>query len=533
MAEIRINANTRSLQQGISVTTREAQKLTRTLTKTKAPLLHASETNKSIRANQKYGRGLQQSTANLRRMNQAATQSINLQKQQIAMQTQMIQQQQKYIALLQQTQKTGGGTGGRGAPTTLGPVTSRLRSFRQGIDQRMAPFGEMSRVIGSVKGMLGMFLAPLAVPVGLMAALGSRGTGTAIQRQAALSGLYATTGRRTNLAGLGAAGMRMGYTQAQTFQMATQQAQAFGGFSRGNTMATMQMARAYNLSPGALMQLQQATRITGATGANTAQDINNALVQGLRSGRFSSAMMNEFASTLTGIFGSMQDRAVRANLNIVTGILSTAGRQMGGQFARSPMATGRLLGRADMALRGGQGAGQAMMLSALMRRGMNYAQAQERLQEGIFSGNNFATFLRISRQFGQGAMGRMVASQAFGISALDLRALQKIDPSAVTAQQAQMAGGRGVRVGFGGRVFGGTRGEIQRRAQTASGMMAIQRRQIATAETFADLRIQMDPAFAAGNQLLVATIQKLTGTMGVLLPKLQSAIDSMGGKFGR
>lgn len=529
MAEIRINANTRSLQQGISVTTREAQKLTRTLTKTKAPLLHASETNKSIRANQKYGRGLQQSTANLRRMNQAATQSINLQKQQIAMQTQMIQQQQKYIALLQQTQKAGGGTGGRGAPTTLGPVTSRLRSFRQGIDQRMAPFSEMSRVIGSVKGMLGMFLAPLAVPVGLMAALGSRGTGTAIQRQAALSGLYATTGRRTNLAGLGAAGMRMGYTQAQTFQMATQQAQAFGGFNPRNTISTMQMSRAYGMEPSMLIGLQQTARLSGATFANTSKQINKALVQGLRSGSFSSAMMNEFAGTLLGIFGSMQDRATNISLRHVSKLVAVSGKQMGYTFSRSPQRTGMLLSRADMALRGGQGAGQAMMLSALMRRGMNYAQAQERLQEGIFSGNNFATFLRISRQFGQGAMGRMVASQAFGISALDLRALQKIDPSTV------MQGKITPQITVGGKVTAkdSISKMIQRRAQTASGMMAIQRRQIATAETFADLRIQMDPAFAAANQLLVATIQKLTGTMGVLLPKLQSAIDSMGGKFGR
>ena len=532
MAEVKIRADAGNLQRGIKVTTQQAQKLTKALTQKKVPLLHAQETQKSVKANAQFSRGLVQSARGMKQVNRQAQLLAQTQQRQISMQKQMIQQQREYIQLLKQTQ----GTGGSGGGAPVGGVTGRLRSFRKGLDSRIgkasAPFGELKKIIGSVKGIAGAFLAPIAVPVAAMAALGSRGTATAMQRQAAQSQLFGITGRRSNLGGLGAAGMGLGFTQAQSFQLAGQQAQAFGNFSRGNTVATMRMSRAYGLNPGALLQLQQATRMTGAQQAGTAFDINNALVAGLKSGRFSSAMMNEFASTLTGIFGSMQDRAMRVNMRVVSGIVGTAGRQMGGRFARSPLATGRLLSRTDAALRGGQGAGQAMMLSALMRQGMNYGQAMERLQEGLFAGNNFATFLKVSRQFGTDtAMGRVIAGQAFGMSPLDLRALQKIDPSTVTGTRAGAAGGGGARVSFGGRTFSQqsqNAAMIRQRAQQATGMNAIQLRQIRTAEQFADLRIKMDPAYAAANKLLVMGLNKLSGQIGSLLNKIQSA-----GLFGR
>lgn len=527
MAEVRIKADARNFQQGIRVSTQQAQKLSRVLTKTKAPLLHASETQKSVRANAQFSRGLQQSARSYQQVNRQSRAMLQMQQKQIALQQQMIAQQREYVALLQRTGGAGGGGGQK-----VGKWTQRFIDTRKAIDQKVAPFSELSKVIGSVKGILGMVLAPIAVPVAMMAALGSRGTATAMQRQQAQSQLFGITGRRSNLGGLGAAGMNLGFTQAQTFQLAGQQAQAFGNFSRGNTMATMQMSRAYGLAPGTLLQLQQATRMTGARQAGTAFDINNALISGLKSGRFASAMMNEFAGTLTGIFGSMQDRAVRVNMQSVSGILGTASRQMGGQFARSPMATGRLLGRADAAMRGGQGAGQAMMLSELMQQGMNYGQAVERLQEGLFAGNNFATFLRVTRRFGTNtAMGRVVAGQAFGMSPLDLRALQRIDPASMSGMRAQAAGGGGVSVRFGGRTYsqqGINAAMIQRRGQQAAGINAIQRRQIQTAEAFADLRIKMDPAYAKANDLLLTALRKLSGTMGTLISKIEKS-----GVFGR
>jgi len=531
MAEVKIRADAGNLQRGIKVTTQQAQKLTKALTQKKVPLLHAQETQKSVKANAQFSRGLVQSARGMKQVNRQARMLAQTQQRQIAMQKQMIQQQREYIQLLKQTQGSGGGGGG--AP--VGGLTGRLRSFRKRLDSRIekasAPFGEMKKIIGSVKGIAGAFLAPIAVPVAAMAALGSRGTATAMQRQAGMSQLFAVTGSR-NLGGIGGAGVSMGFSRGQSYQMAAQYAQAQGRFDPRSAIASMQMSRAYGMNPGALMQLQQVTRTAGGTFANNAQQINNALVAGLKSGRFSSAMMNEFASTLTGIFGSMQDRAMRVNMRVVSGIVGAAGRQMGGQFSRSPQATGRLLSRTDAALRGGQGAGQAMILSALMRQGMDYGQAMERLQEGLFAGNNFSTFLKVSRQFGTDtALGRVVAGQAFGMSPLDLRALQKIDPSTVTGTRAGMAGGGGMRFSFGGRTFSQQSQNadmIQQRAQQATGMNAIQLRQIRTAEQFADLRIKMDPAYAAANKLLVMGLNKLSGQIGSLLSKIQSA-----GLFGR
>ena len=69
MAEVRIKADARNFQQGIRVSTQQAQKLSQVLTKTKAPLLHASETKKAVRANTQFARGLQQSARSYQQVN--------------------------------------------------------------------------------------------------------------------------------------------------------------------------------------------------------------------------------------------------------------------------------------------------------------------------------------------------------------------------------------------------------------------------------------------------------------------------------
>jgi len=229
MAEVKIRADAGNLQRGIKVTTQQAQKLTKALTQKKVPLLHAQETQKSVKANAQFSRGLVQSARGMKQVNRQARMLAQTQQRQIAMQKQMIQQQREYIQLLKQTQGSGGGGGG--AP--VGGLTGRLRSFRKRLDSRIekasAPFGEMKKIIGSVKGIAGAFLAPIAVPVAAMAALGSRGTATAMQRQAGMSQLFAVTGSR-NLGGIGGAGVSMGFSRGQSYQMAAQYAQAQGRF---------------------------------------------------------------------------------------------------------------------------------------------------------------------------------------------------------------------------------------------------------------------------------------------------------------
>lgn len=523
MAEVRIRTDASNLQRGIQVTTREAKKLTTALTRTKAPLLHPAETRKAIQVNQRFSRGLRQTSSSYNQVNRSAKQMLQIQQSIVESQKQMLKQMEQMARMQQRggggAGGHGGGGGGRGIP---GQGTGN-QPFKKAAE----PFKAISDAVKGIGGIVGSILAPLAVSSSFLASLGSRGTVPAMERQFASMMLRQTTGTGQSFGRLGASGVGLGFSRAQTFQMARMQAMSMGGFSTGNTLQTMQMQRAYGLDPGTLLSLQQATRMSGTAGNQNAQTINRALVQGLRSGQFSTALMNEFAQSVTGIFSTMQDRAVRVNARVISGIVGTASRQMGGQFARSPSTTGRLLTRADAAMRGGKGAGQAMMLSSLMNQGLNYGQAVERLQEGLFSGNNFSTFLRVSRQFGGGAMGRVMAGQAFGMSPLDLRALQRIDPASVTARRAMQAG---VRTDAQGRPIEPMR-MISTRARQAVGQISLQARQIRTQEEFATLRLRMDPAYAAANNLLILGIKGLSGTFEKYMPKLISALKMVGGGF--
>ena len=519
MAEVRIKTDSSNMRKGIRVTTKEAQKLTKTLTKTKAPLLHPGETRKAISVNQRYNRGLRQSASGYKQIGQSARTLVTAQKSIIRSQSVMINQMQKMQALQAKMggQGVGGGAGGGGAL----PAGSRGSGTGAG-GQPSGPFSALHKSFKNVTGFFGKFLAPLIAPLGVMAALGSRGTGTLIQRQQSGMMLRQTTGRR--FGGLGSAGVNLGYSRAQTYQLAQQQAMAMGGFSRGNTLATLQMSRARGLDPSVLMGLQSAARQTGGVRRKTtAMKINASVIRGMGMGGFARSLTSEFAQAMTGAMSTMQDRAVRSSYKNIAGLIGRSSFQMGGQFAKSPLATGRLLGRADAAVRGGTGAGNALMVAELMKGGLSYAQAQEKMQAGLFSGNNLSAFLKVSRRFGTGATGRMIAGQAFGMNSLDLKALQKIDPRSVSSMPSVLSSGL-VRYDTKGRAMT-TAGDIRRDAVSAANQIGIQRRQIQTAETFATMRLRMDPAYAAANSALIMVLGKVNKSLQVAIPKIVSIFD--------
>ena len=479
MAEVRIKADTTDMQRGLRATTQQAQKLTRTLTKTKAPLLHSGETRKSVQANNQYNRGIRETANRVQQVDRATKGLLMTQRQQVRIQRQILNQQQQMVQKSQR-QKEKGKRGG----SSFGQ-----RSFKAGV-------------------------GGAAMALGFLGANATRGLQTLIQNQAAQASAAAVTGQRRAL-DLGTFSNRLAFTTAQGYQARTQMTRAVGGRDRFGlaTMSALALQRGRGLDMGTIAGLQSAARQAGGMPTTrTGQApyrLNQALVKAVEMGGFGRALTQEFASSVTGVLRTIQFQALRSQPRVLMGQQSVLARGMG--FQRAPQRTAQLMQSLNQAITapGGGGAGQALVLRAMgFGQGASLFESQRRAQRGIADPRNISRLVGQIRQEYQGRQNQTRALHAVtgGRVSFDVgMRLFQMRQGQLTPQAVQQTMSKARQP------------SMTREARKVAGMMGFQRREIAKDEARARLRASLDPlfmkAFRAEMVLLETSTKQINKTI--------------------
>lgn len=276
------------------------------------------------------------------------------------------------------------------------------------------------------------------------------GLQTAVQTDMAQMQAEGVSGRRGGFLNLRNKGIGYGMTSAESLNLLSQTARATGRTSNKGAIANMQMSKGYGMDAGAITGYQAQLRHAGGMASNASiQAINEALVKGVKIGGFKRALTGEFVQAATGLISATADNQERTRQGMISGLIGSMGRRLGGGFAQSPQRTSKLLQGLSGTIQapGGGEAGQGFMLRAMgMGKGKSYVQALEAMEKGITDPGNLKRVLsQVKSEYGGEDNQALALSRLSGgkVKIWQARRLLKMNTDNLTEAgiQGELAGG--------------------------------------------------------------------------------------------
>lgn len=262
----------------------------------------------------------------------------------------------------------------------------------------------------------------------------------------AYSGLIGTTATPDQLKGKVNRGVKLGYTPAETAQIAADVMKATGSISGTDT--AQGLARGYGMSTGdALGAMGSMTRLGqgfgGKGGVQGYRQLERTMAAGMASG-LDKARMPEFLQAVTSVSESVGS-VVSGDVNVggIASIMAALGSS--GKSGLQGNRGASVLAAIDAGIKnpGGGEAGQALMLRAFgfgTPGGENdYYAAKKRQQQGIAGeGNIQALFAQTAKEYGNGEAQIMALSEMTGGLSYDiLEQLREVNNSTLSSEEKQ------------------------------------------------------------------------------------------------